>query len=460
MESAVMNAGDAIWISKADAGYPFDYKLVFANTAFEKATGYRFEDLVGKSPRILHGPKTDPQETERVRRSILENRNCRSELLNYRKDGSEFWVELVVVPLLDEDGRRTHVLSIRRDITERKHAEIELARLAAIVQSSADGIISTTLDGIILTWNEAAQKLFGYSPSEVVGHSVRMLVPPALRLELRGMIKEIQKGESILYCETVRLKKDGTQMPIGLTVSPVRDSSGNLAGVSGIYHDITERKRHEKALRDSRQQLRNLAARIEAIREDERAHIAREVHDELGQTLMILKLEISKLLERHRDSRLTTTLIDQAIDSVHKICSELRPSLLDDLGLGAAIEWQAQDFEGRTGIACRLDLEDVKLGRDESTAIFRILQELLVNVARHSGATKVVVLLKQSRKHVQLKVADNGRGLSKRHITDPKSLGILGMQERATLLGGTIEFHGVRGKGTTVSLTMPNSPTD
>ena len=159
---------------------------------------------------------------------------------------------------------------------------------------------------------------------------------------------------------------------------------------------------------------------METIREEERTRIARDIHDELGQILLTLRLEIKNLFGEHPDQlvsdqiQLIMGLIDKTLDSVHRICSELRPSLLDNLGLKAVVEWQAQDFEKRTGIACHLGTcpGDITMGCERSTAVFRIFQELLTNVVNHSGATEIKVLLRQSRKYVYLEVRDNGRGIS------------------------------------------------
>jgi PAS domain S-box-containing protein len=461
MECMVMSADDAIHLTTTDDGHPLDNEFIFVNPAFEKLTGYHLDEVVGKPVRILYGPKTDPQELERVCGSILENRHCRSEMVNYRKDGSEFWAELTTVPLLDEEGRRTHVLSIRHDITARKHAENELARLAGIVKCSYDGIISANVDGTLITWNEAAERLFGYSAREVLGRHAWLLEPPACHGEMRSLLEAMRRGEQIVERETLRLRKGGTEVPVALTIAPVKDADGTIVALSAIYHDITVRKRREKALRDSRQQLRSLAARSEAAREEERTRIARALHDELGQVLLTLALEIGNLLaplqnsSSQAQSSLICTLIDNAMSSVHKMCSELRPSLLDNLGLRAAIEWQAQEFEKRTGITCRLDLDDVPLERDGSTIVFRVFQELLTNITRHAKATEVTVLLKQSRKHVLLQVSDNGCGLPEGCLADAKSLGIIGMRERAMVLGGTIRFVGVPQKGTTATLRIP-----
>lgn len=228
--------------------------------------------------------------------------------------------------------------------------------------------------------------------------------------------------------------------------------------------DITERKQAEEDLRTSREQLRRLAARLQSVREAERTLIAREIHDQLGQMLTALKIDLSQVAKKLAGDghlleqiRSTSELVDTTIRSVQRISTELRPGILDDLGLPAAIEWQAQEFQSRTGIRCRTTRlsNEITLGRTLSTAVFRIFQEVLTNVARHAGARTVKVRLQQKAGILTLKVNDDGRGITEKQITDTKSLGILGMRERALMFGGELDIQGIPGKGTTVSLQIP-----
>jgi signal transduction histidine kinase len=211
--------------------------------------------------------------------------------------------------------------------------------------------------------------------------------------------------------------------------------------------------------------LRNLAAHLQSIKEDERAVMAREIHDELGQALTAIKMDLSwlekKTPEEHslllKKTRSMTELVDSTIQTVQRISSELRPGLLDDVGLLAAIEWQAEEFQKRTGIACELSVlsEDITLSQERSTAVFRIFQETLTNITRHAKATKITVSLIKKGARLELKVKDNGKGITEEKITDPKSLGLLGIQERVHFLEGNITIRGIRNKGTTVTVTMP-----
>ena len=229
-----------------------------------------------------------------------------------------------------------------------------------------------------------------------------------------------------------------------------------------------ERIRAEERLRESREQLRALSVYLQYVREEERTRIAREVHDELGQSLTGLKLDLAwmtqqiaknqpTLLERLRTM---SGQIDSTIQTVRRIATELRPGILDDLGLIAALEWQANEFQSLTGIECivRSEVDDSALDVDINTAFFRIFQETLTNVARHAKATRVRVLLQKGKRELNLVVRDDGRGITSTEIHDTNSIGLLGMRERAGLLGGKIQFESEPGKGTVVSVTIPQVP--
>lgn len=233
-----------------------------------------------------------------------------------------------------------------------------------------------------------------------------------------------------------------------------------------------ERRRTQEALKESREQLRSLAARMDSLREKERAWIAREVHDQLGQVFTSIKIDLSlmkKTLAKSVRSREKVWpllrekiksmlhLADAGIRTVQKIGTEMRPGVLDDLGLLAAIEWQTKDFQTRTGVSCGLetDLQAVELDPDRATAVFRIFQETLTNVARHANATRVNIKIEEKNGQLLLSIEDNGRGISDREISNSASLGLLGMRERALLFNGELNISGIPGKGTKVILQIP-----
>jgi two-component system sensor histidine kinase UhpB len=251
---------------------------------------------------------------------------------------------------------------------------------------------------------------------------------------------------------------------------PIKDESGHFYRVAGIAEDITERKRAEEKLRTSSKQLRALTAKLRSAKEEESIRIAREIHDELGAMLTSLRWdleEIQRTLSMPLDqSQLTAVgeklsalmkLDDRAINALRRIASELRPSILDDLGLVAAIEWQSQQFQKRTGIVCVCDcfLKEDELTAEQSTAVFRILQEALTNVLRHAQATRVDIKLDEENNYFSLSISDNGKGITECEKSEQLSLGILGMRERAHLIGAEIDIKGVAGKGTVVTVRVP-----
>ena len=229
----------------------------------------------------------------------------------------------------------------------------------------------------------------------------------------------------------------------------------------------TERRRAQEQLRNSHKQLRTLSVYLQHVREEEQIRIAREVHDELGQSLTGLKLQLTWLASRlpaqskglHEKTRAMAANIDETIHAIRRIATELRPGVLDTAGLLAALEWQANQFQGQTGIVCEVkaDMKDTLWDQELNTAFFRIFQEALTNVIRHAKATRVEVRLAETGGgEVVLEVKDNGRGISEKEINNTKSIGLLGIHERAALLGGTVRIQGERGKGTTLTVSISN----
>jgi signal transduction histidine kinase len=232
--------------------------------------------------------------------------------------------------------------------------------------------------------------------------------------------------------------------------------------------EIAEWRSAEEQVKASRDELRELAARLQRIREDERTRIAREIHDELGQACTALKMDVAllarklparKSLQVMNKIKSAMAIADGLIHSMRRIASGLRPAALDDLGLAVALEWQAQEFEKRTSIQCCIALpsEYLAIDTDRSTAIFRIFQESLTNVARHSQATRVEATLSKERTQIVLEIRDNGRGFDSKEVKTRNSFGLIGMEERAILLNGTLHIAGNQGQGTTVTLRVPVS---
>ncbi len=224
-------------------------------------------------------------------------------------------------------------------------------------------------------------------------------------------------------------------------------------------------KKVQDDLMHSREQLRNLHKHAQDVREGERTRVAREIHDELGQVLTALKMDLSYLSRKfpqetkplHNKINLMLKFIDMTIQSVKRITMDLRPGLLDHLGLVPAIEWQAEEFQKRTGISCKVkvDPEDISLDKDQATTVFRIFQETLTNAARHANASHIETTLKAYDGMLKMIVKDNGKGITRKQIADPKSFGLMGIRERAYFCGGDVMFTGKKGHGTSVIVSIP-----
>lgn len=325
--------------------------------------------------------------------------------------------------------------------------------------------------GILIDVNDKYCEFFGYSRDELIGRSAIDLGLYAIATERNQLIKEIDRNGTVQNYETLFRTKSGGLRNALLSMGII-DVVGESILVSMIV-DVTDRQkalealeRSEEQYRKSSEQLRALAARLQSVREDEQTRIAREIHDELGQALTGLKMDLA-WVERKANEGATGVameklrgmhnLIDETIRMVRRISSELRPGALDDLGLVAALEWQLSEFSERTGIQSEFHSErdDYDLDRERATALFRIFQESLTNIARHSSATRFQVRIRPENRALVLEVRDNGRGITPAEITQTNSLGLLGMRERAFVFNGSVDITGTPGSGTTLTVRIP-----
>jgi PAS domain S-box-containing protein len=363
------------------------------------------------------------------------------------------------------------------DIDDYKRTEQQMretqARFEGVIGSAMDAIISIDETQRVVLFNAAAERMFGCAAAEALGQPLDRFIPARLRAAHRAHVHSfgvtgVTNRAMGKLGDLIALRADGREFPIEASISQTQVSGAKLFTV--ILRDTTERKEAEEALSRSEGQLRALAARLQRAREEEAIRIARELHDQLGRCLTAIKMDV-KLIEQtasgqqtgetirfiHEKIRTMEATIDEAVQVVRKISTELRPGILDDLGLAAAIEWQAKDFQRRSGVSCILHLTeaDLDISREQATAVFRIFQEILTNVARHSKAEKAWITLDVQNGLVILEVEDNGIGISPESARQPQALGLLGMRERAAIFGGQIEISGIPGKGTTVIMRMP-----
>lgn len=361
-------------------------------------------------------------------------------------------------------------------------AETFRARLATIVESSHDAILSATIDGVVTSWNVGAESLFGFPRHQAIGHSVRDLLNVTASSEtertarLDELLKLPDKEQTRHLLEVTVGDRD---MVLWVTTCLLRDAAGEATEFAAICRDITELQQLNNELRQKNvelterdKQMRALTGRLHALREDERSRISREVHDELGQVLTALQLDIGWVVRRLRNGppqlnaelgpRLAeaASLVDSTVKTVQRIAVELRPSVLDTLGLPEALQDEARRFSKRTGTHVDMDIdESARPTGDVATALFRICQELLTNVARHAHASKVTVQLVDGDGYLKLRVSDNGVGMRPSAPGLDSSLGLLGVRERADSLGGSVNFEGSPDVGTTATVNVPFTST-
>ncbi len=349
------------------------------------------------------------------------------------------------------------------------------ARMMGIIRSSMEAIITVDENQRIVIFNPAAEFVFGLSAMEAIGSPLSRFIPERFRtaherhVEQFGATGVTERSMGHQQRVLHGLRANGEEFPIEASISQIRDVSGKLYTV--MLRDITERLRAENSLKRSREELRELSANLQNVREAEKTRIARELHDDLGQQLTALKIDLSALEHRLGDTadpdiaaRITgmSKLIDSTVKAVRRIAADLRPVMLDDLGLVPAIEWLANDFTSRYGIAVQQHLHtgNTVFSNTAASTLFRIVQEALTNVARHAEASLVVLTLEVEGQHCALRIADNGRGTH----TDPgnaphrtrrdKSFGLLGIRERAHMLNGTVEIDTAPGEGFAICFTF------
>jgi len=484
------------------------FRIIDVNPAATLLTGARPEDLSGRT--LAEFPKLLKTRFPRACAEALQSREPRN--LGDISYGDERIREgIYSVQIFPLPGNFMGVAF--ENVTDRRRTDHALReseeRFRLLVQSVQEyAIFNLDPLGNVVTWNNGAERLKGYRAEEILGKHFSTFYPPEdVASEKPKQILEVAVRSGQSEDEGWRIRKDGSRFWANVVVTALRSANGSLLGFAKVTRDMTERHgkeetlakakellelrveqratvlarvneelrteiadrvRAEEQLRTSRDQLRALAARLQNVREEERTSIAREIHDELGQACTAIKMDLALIGHKatKRQTRLRAKvdsaiqLVDEMIVTLRRIASELRPRTLDDLGLNAALEGQAQEFESRTRIRCRVTLpqEAIVLDAERSTAIFRIFQESLTNVARHAHATRVDARLEREANHLIFQVRDNGRGFDSDEAKARKSLGLVGMQERALLLNGELKVEGVPGTGTTMTLRIPLPP--
>jgi PAS domain S-box-containing protein len=440
-------------------------RVIEANEAFCHIVGRPRDDVLGRTATELGFWRDTQERTERLAIPSLGGGVRERERPFYTPAGERKDL-LARATQIDLQGE-TVLLSMIQDVTERRRAERLLReserRLAKVIEASPEAItLASVEDGVFIEVNPAGERLSGYTREEMVGRSsIDVGFWPDLE-ERRRLIADLQRDETVHGRELRLRRKDGQVRDVLASAALIDVMGRKLILFQGI--DITERKNAETALREHEELLRALSAHHDSVREGERAHIAREIHDEMGQALTALKMDLSvlglesgksapRVAERIRELK---GQVDGIIQLVRDVATSLRPAALD-LGILAGIEWLVDEFQKRSGIPCRVRVENdqIALADDRSIVLFRILQESLTNISRHANARSVEISLRRDATHIRLDVKDDGRGFDTEAAQKKKTFGLLGIRERVIMLHGELSITSVPGEGTQVSVSIP-----
>jgi len=448
------------------------FRIVSWNKAAQGLYGYSAQEAVGVVFGELLRNQTDERVRHTIREELREKGYWRGEVVVITKKNEALDIALSMSATHDDKDVLNGYVIVCRDMTERVRAETRLqqfnqlleqqvnektAELREIFERVTDAFIAFDRDGNVVYINSRAEEIYRNRGLDILGKNIWAGGAPTVNSTFAEHFRRAMALQQDQHYEIY-------STALGLWLECHMYPSPN--GLSQFFRDITEQRQVQQQLETSNEELRALASHLQDIREEERAAIAREVHDQLGQQLTGLKMDLSwigKKLQTGDTSgsqkKIGTTiqLLDDTIRTVRKIATELRPGILDDLGLPAAIEWQSQEFQKRSGIRAVFRTNITEPGIDPSQAIglFRICQEALTNVARHSEAKNVFITLKKEANRLLLQIADDGKGIAPDRRDAPKTLGILGMKERAIMMGGRLEMASQAGEGLTLAVTVP-----
>jgi PAS domain S-box-containing protein len=442
----------------------------------EEMFGWKASEVLGKSgydPAFLFIHKEDRHGVDEIVEQLIKGRVDRNQIRNriFTKDGKIIYSEWYNSALRDEQGNVITILSLIHNVTEQKIAEEQIrqseAHLAEAQRVAKMGSWDLDLKTDKISWSEEIYHVFGidkHTFGETQSSFLHLVNEEDRELVRQANRHTVQTGEPFTIEFHITTPK-GERRAIQEHGYGQTDEHGKVVRLVGTAQDITERKKAEESLQRSYEEIRRLNEHLQKIREEERTSIAREIHDELGQYLTVLKMDVGILNKKLPDAedivqrklQGLSENIDKVVHSVRRIASELRPTILDELGLAAAIAWHLEEFEKHSGIKTHFvePEEEPDLPEAVKTNLFRIVQESLTNVARHSKATDVKIDLLPSDGHLILTIMDNGIGLAPDVISQKKTMGILGMKERTAIIGGKYDIQSTPGKGTQISVRVP-----
>src|ERR1039457_2732487 len=453
-------------------------RITYVNDKFCAVSKYSREELLGQDHRIINSGYHPKEFFQQMYSTIAQGGVWRGEIRNRAKDGSFYWVDSTIVGLAGADGKLHKYVAIRVDITERKRAEEVRERLAAVVESSDDAIIGKTLDGVITTWNHGAEKVFGYSSSEAVGKPMQMLVPPERANEEPDILARVERGESVEHFETVRVRKDGKGIDVSVTISPIRDSSGAIVGVSKVARDITERKHAEQRLADKAEELARSNRELEQF-----AYLAS--HDLQEPLRMVasytqllaeryggkLPVKADKFLGYAREGALRMQVLIRDLLAFSRVVQAGVPRNPVDcnVALEEAVQSLTAAIEESGAVVTHAALPNVWA---DQTQIAQVFQNLIGNAIKfHDGAPpECAVSAEKSGRNWLFSVSDNGIGIAPEYAENifvvfqrlharteypGNGMGLAICKKIIQHYGGTIWVESQVGQGSTFKFTLP-----
>ncbi len=445
--------------------------VTFVNNKLAEIVGYSREEIEQR-PVTDFVFEEDQSGAERYIRENSEGSRTSFEFRLKHKNGSERRLKVNAVPVFDEQSVYAGGLALITDITEQRKAEAEYQRLNEMLRSliNYSPLSVVILDGSGNTelWNPASERMFGWSSSEVLGRPLPF-VPQEKMEEHLSLRNTVMKGESFTGREVVRQRKNGKKINVSIAAAPLLDSNHSPIGISSFLEDISEKKKSEKEreklfkqITAARNRLKVLSSKLISVQESEKRSISRELHDEIGQMLTAVKIDLQRIRDgNHLDEVIEladdcTSLVENTISVVRNLSLELRPAIIDDLGLAASLRWYLDKFQQRTGIKVNTAFKKISnvLPPECAITLFRISQEALTNIAKHAEAGYVWVSLNETKSSLVLTIEDDGKGFDTqkalRLAARGKSLGLISMQERAELLGGKFSIKSKKGSGTII----------
>jgi PAS domain S-box-containing protein len=379
------------------------------------------------------------------------------------------WLEWMATAILNEKQEVVEIIGVGRDITEQKTAEEALKqseeRYKGLFIHAPVGIIILDMEGYPINANKKSLEIFG-SPSETETGKINVFnYKPLVDAGFTDDYLKCIKTGTVINNENYYKTYWGKEVYLHYIITPIYGDNNQITGTQCLLEDITDRKRAEQSLKRSEEQLRQLTIYMDTKSEEEKKRIAREIHDGLGQLLTGLKMDLQWITKKwpQKEESLQQKLaamnkiLDDSVKEVQKLSIQLRPKMLDELGILETIQWETRQFEERTGISCNLTFipDEFDVEYDRSSTIYRILTELLTNIYRHADATKVDIELKMTKKNYVLTVSDNGRGITKKEINSHLSFGLISITERVNMWNGKVKFTGDEKNGTTVEVKIP-----